>query len=186
MFFVGLVVCACVYYILRTSEEYGRKKSVKTKSAITTATVWSIALVCWPLLWKWVVGEESSNLVALPGLLWPIGLIIYDLHCLIEDESTMRSRRPSLSMDANTICSLTFALSSILGAHNNECCKNIFMTAILGCIAFVLPTPHTSENELHTSVSESVQKSILSFSTGLVLTGILLMTHHRPSSASNF
>ena len=85
------------------------------------------------------------------------------------------SKRNVLTMDANTICSLTFAVSSVIGAQQHECCRKIFMYAIIACIAFVIPAPHASSSDsINAVVIEAAQKAVLAYATGLLLGGIML------------
>ena len=85
------------------------------------------------------------------------------------------SKKGLLSMDANAICSLTFALSGILGASQDKCCHNIFLCSVLGCIAFVMPSPDIPEQTIDNIVIETIQKICLTYSTGLLLGGSMLL-----------
>ena len=99
-------------------------------------------------------------------------------------EAQVQSKRSILTMDANSICSLTFALSSIAGAQNSKCCKEIFMYAVIGCIAFVMPAPHTHLNAIENVSIEALQKSVLACATGLLLAGIMLVSRHNEVSTA--
>jgi hypothetical protein len=78
-------------------------------------------------------------------------------------------------MDANAICTLTFALSSILSAHSDGKCKNIFIYGVLGCIAFVMPNLSAPSETVENIVIETIQKMCLTYSTGLLLGGAILL-----------
>ena len=78
-------------------------------------------------------------------------------------------------MDANLICTLTFALGSVLGAHKDKCCQNLFLYGVLGCIIFVFPNPNAPEETIENIIIESIQKIVLIYSTGLLLSGAFLL-----------
>ena len=153
-----------------------QKGTTRLKSRISAITAWSIALLLWPIIWYGIVGEKSDEIVSKVGLLWPIFIIVLDMIALNRNtyESAIQTKRSILSMDASTICSLTFAISSILGSKNNVCCSRIFMAAIVFCIAFVLPAPNIQYNAVETIIVESIQKAILAYAIGFIVTGILL------------
>ena len=124
-----------------------------------------------------VIDEKYRTLEALPCLLWPLLIIGVDIGSLRGTTGDIRtlSKRNVLTMDANTICSLTFAVSSVVGAQKHECCRKIFMYAIIACIAFVIPAPHASSpDSVNTVVIEAAQKAVLAYATGLLLGGIML------------
>ena len=91
-------------------------------------------------------------------------------------DKNIKSKKQFLNMDANAICSLTFALSAILGASRDKCCHKVFLYAIFGCIIFVMPSPNIPDNVIENIVIETIQKVFLTCSTGLLLGGSLLMS----------
>ena len=136
-------------------------------------------MILWPLICKIVLKDRLYNV--LPVLLWPIivlGLDVYLLKYHTFEQHTSKNKN-ILNMDANAICSLTFALSSLLGSHKDECCKNIFIYGVLGCIAFVMPTPETPAETIESVLIDNVQKVILTYSTGLLLAGSLLLIQNK-------
>jgi hypothetical protein len=85
-------------------------------------------------------------------------------------DNPQRSRN-MLTMDANALCSLSFALSSILGASRDKSCKNMFLFGVLGCVAFVMPNVQVPPNTSEGFIIEIIQKIFLWYSTGLLLGG---------------
>ena len=136
-----------------------------------------IGIVLWPLVWKILLKENTNETISYPCLVWPIIILLIEVYLLKYHtfEQHLSKNKSLLSMDANAICSLTFALSSILGAQRDKCCKNIFIYGVLGCIAFVMPTPQTPAETLESVTIDSVQKVILTYSTGLLLGGSMLL-----------
>lgn len=127
------------------------------------------------------MGPEKSRKESIVSLLWPILIISMDVLGANNNsyESVVSSKHQVLHMDANMICSLTFALSAVIGAQKHECCSRIFLYAVMGCIAFVIPAPHLHSTSTGTIVFEALQKAILAFATGLLLTGVLMVVNDK-------
>jgi len=156
-------------------------QTARVRARLSVLTTWTVAIALWPLLYRYIVQDERHRLAALPGLLWPIMILGLDIMAMRQHtyEAHVQSKRSLLSMDANAICSLTFAIASIIGAQKHKCCNRVFLFAVIGCIAFVMPSPHTSINSVDTMTVEAVQKAILAYATGLLLTGIVLVVTQR-------
>ena len=186
---ITVLIGACVYMIAM-SMVLQRGKSARIRARLSVLTIWMIAIVLWPVCWALILREERNETASLPGLMWPIFILTLDIVAMRQNtyESHVQSKRSLLSMDANAICSLTFAIASIIGAQKHKCCNRIFLFAVLGCIAFVMPAPHTNMNAIETMTVEAVQKAVLAYATGLLLTGVMLvvaekdevgLVHHR-------
>ena len=174
---VFLVLCTCVYMVIHTSI-LQKNQSARIRARLAVFTTWTIAILVWPMLWACLLGEEKSKIAAIPSLIWPIIIILIDIVAMKQNtyETEVQSKHSVLSMDANAICSLTFAISGIIGAQNHKCCNRIFLFAVLGCVAFVMPAAHTHTNGIETITIEAAQKAILAYATGMLLSGILLVT----------
>lgn len=175
---IGATLIGAIVFMIIWSHTLQRNQTARIRARLTVLTVWTIAILVWPVVWTSVVGEERSNPVAWPSLLWPILTLGTDISAMKQstyEHAHMHSKRSMLSMDSNAICSLTFAISSIIGAKNHECCNRIFLYAVLGCIAFVMPTPYMQSNTLEMMTLEAVQKSILAYSTALLIGGVLIV-----------
>lgn len=176
---IGLCIVFIVFVVFILNRQSVRSsKRIVTRLHITT--IWTIALILWPILWVWVVQRLPARNVALVMMgfilpLFTIGNDIASLRCE-QYEENIRSKRQYLSMDANAICSMIFALSAYMGTQKNVCCNRIFLVAIVACACFVAPSPFSNSGQV---LIEATQKAILSYATGLLLTGVLL---HRMTS----
>ena len=134
-------------------------------------------ILSWPIVWCHFLGKENVYKKALVSLIWPLFLIALDMYLIKYHtlEEQMRPRKGLLTMDANALCTLAFALSSVLNANKDSCCKNLFIYGVLGCIAFVMPSPDSPSQTIENICIETVQKVILTYSTGLLLAGSLLL-----------
>ena len=109
------------------------------------------------------------------GLWWPITLLLLDILAMRQTAYDVQGRhKSSLSMDANALCSLTFAMAGIVGASSHELCNRILLFSVLGCVAFVMPSAHSETNSSAFIALDALKKAILSFATGLLLVGVLL------------
>lgn len=183
---LSLGVCiGSLVIILATSMMQQHGQTHRTKSRISVFSVWMICILIWPLIWAAILKDQIDNPLALSGLIWPIAILSIDILNMNQStyESNVQSKRSVLSMDANAIVSLTFAISSIVGAQNHTCCKRIFMFAIIGCLAFVMPSPYATSGE--TVVLECIQKAVLAYATGLLLMGVLLSINETSTLSEN-
>lgn len=177
--FIGALVYICILYIL-----VKRHLSVRGRAKLIILTILSCGIVVWPWIWMQVLQENSARKETIPSLLWPIFVLLVEIYLLkyhtFEEQS--KSRKGLLSMDANALCTLTFALSSILGSHRDPCCQNLFIYGVLGCIAFVMPSPNVPSDTLDSIFIESFQKICLTYSTGMLIAGSMLL--HSKSNVS--
>lgn len=167
----------CIVCMLVISSAYQKDTTPRVRARISAVTVWFLGIAAWPFIWASFVNKRRNEPHALVGLLWPIIILAIDIRALnyTTYEVNTQSNRSVITMDANAMCSLTFAVSGLLGAQKDSCCRDMFLYAIIGCIAFVLPAPHTNNNNTENVVIESIQKTMLAYATGLLLTGIMLM-----------
>jgi hypothetical protein len=169
----GAVVVCLTVYILRQKHVISFRGQVK----LYMLGIYVIALLLWPVFWEYMLQDYAFTKASIPSLHWPIFIILLEIYLLkyhkLENET--RSKRGILSMDANILCTLTFALSSILSSHSDEKCRNLFLYGVLGCIAFVMPNPNAPSETLENIIIESIQKMCLIYSTGLLLAGVILI-----------
>jgi len=150
---------------------------MRAKVKINVLAIYSCALVLWPYIWETLLKENSYTSHSLPSLAWPLFMILLEIYLMRYHtlESETKSRKGIISMDANLICTLTFALGSILGAHKDNCCQNLFIYGVLGCIIFVFPNPNAPQETIECIMIETIQKVVLIYSTGLLLAGAFLL-----------
>lgn len=166
------IVCAIVINLIFTKNMHFRGKA-----KIHTLTIHTIAFLLWPIVWSTFLGDNAYDSNARISLIWPLCLIALDIYLMkyhtLEEHS--RPRKGLLTMDANALCTLAFALSSVLNANKDACCKNLFIYGVLGCIAFVMPSPDSPSQTIENICIETIQKVVLTYSTGLLLGGSLLL-----------
>ena len=169
---VGVVIYMVIYGLA-----VQRTQSTRVRTRLLVTIVWMIAIALWPLVWRNVVGNSSKHPCVIIGLAWPICILLFDVLATRKHayENNLQSKRQFMTMDASTICSLTFAISAYIGAQSHKCCNKIFLWAILGCVAFIMPSPHTHTNTMETIAFEAIQKAVLAYATGMLLTGVMLV-----------
>ena len=166
-----------VLILLLISAKMSYKTSLRAKVKIQILTLYCMGIILWPLLWKILLKENAYTFASLPSLFWPLTILGIEIYLLKYHtfENEMRSKKGIISMDASTICTLTFALGSVLSAHQNECCQNLFLYGVLGCIAFVMPNPSVPPDTIENVLIETFQKVCLTYSTSLLLAGAFLL-----------
>ena len=174
----GFTAClAIIVYTLATRVKTSKNTSLRVKT--TSLLVWTCAIIIWPIVWALVLQKHVEYPNVWVSLLWPIMVLGFDMYMTFKRpyDMDMTSRRNVLSMDANALCSITFAMAGVLSAHGpNSGVSHVFIYAILGCFAFVMPSPHSAVHPLDTMFVESLQKVVLTYSTGLLLAGVMLLT----------
>lgn len=178
MLLASASVVGAVIYMLSISCVHQRQETARIRARLTVLTIWMMGIVVWPVLWAGIFKEERFDLMSKLSLLWPILIIGTDItamHQMTYEAAHTHSKRQMLSIDSNAICSLTFALSGLIGAHRHPCCNKIFLLAVLGCIVFILPAPYANTIGREAMMIETFQKIILSYATGLLIGGIMLV-----------
>ena len=168
---LGGTVAYLAHQSLKSSFCASKPLLPRTRRQVKTLSLWLACLVVWPFAWKVLFGECVS---ATPALIWPGVAMLAEMHSVLYMPSSAQegSKRNVLYMDANTICSVTLALSGALGAYTDKKKLKLFLTAIVGCFAFVMPFPNMPPSTTEHLVLEVVQKAILLYSTGILLGGI--------------
>ena len=133
-----------------------------------------IAIIMWPGIWTSTVGH-CARMETLLAFMWPIAALVFEIHTLSKYGRLFDNRKGLLQMDANTLCSITFALSGVLGARYNKEESHVFNVAVLCCVAFVMPSFSAPKNTIESTILESIQKISLVYSTGFLLTGSMFL-----------
>lgn len=168
----AIVFAAASFYVAQ------RGQTPRIRARTIVLTVWMVSILVWPLVWAFVMGKERATLGAWVSLIWPILAIGADIGAMQQstyEHAHIETKGSNLAIDSNAVCSLTFAISSIIGAQKHECCNRIFLYAVLGCIVFVMPTQYVRTTSLSTMTIEAVQKSVLAYSTALLIGGVLVV-----------
>tara|TARA_B110000046_G_scaffold173301_1_gene195795 strand:+ start:1685 stop:2455 length:771 start_codon:yes stop_codon:yes gene_type:complete len=184
---VAALVAGIVVYMLIYNFSIQEDQSTRIKTRLTVTMIWLIAITMWPAAWMAIVNANDITPYALLGLAWPILILSFDILAMRQHtyDDQLQSKRQYMTMDANAICSLTFAISAFIGAQRHPCCNRIFLWAILGCVAFIMPSPHVNVNAMETIAFEAVQKAVLAYATGLVLTGVMIVSAGHSSGTSS-
>lgn len=161
--------------VVWTAQRFRNTPAERQTQAIL-AGVYALGFILWPVLWMHLTRKRKHSEV---GLVWPMIILLLELH-LLKYNKVESKNKSMLSMDANAVCSLTFALSSVLSAQTDVCCKKIFLYGVLGCVAFVLPTPDTPAGTTEEVVIDGVQKVALTYSMGLLIGGSLMLMMSEP------
>lgn len=179
-------VAAVVVYVALSLHNTRFVSTLRARTHFQMFGAYASMIALWPLVWAIALGESRRDSIALPSLLWPIVIIAIDMVGMRHStfESHAESRKSLMNMDANAICSLTFALSSIVSAQEDACCKRIFLFAVLFCVAFVLPSIHSSSSSSIPITIEAAQKGVLAYATGLLLAGVLIASKRSPAGKS--
>lgn len=174
-----LLLGATVYVVV-VSILAQRTMTLRTRSKATKLTVYFVGILVWPMLYKWVACDSHLS-IHMIGFWWPLlmlGLEVYMMrYHTLEDQ--FKSKQGMISMDANILCTMIFALSGILGAHQDAHCHKVFITAVLGTIAFVMPTPSVPVYTLESVLIETMQKVGLFYTTGMLLSGATILLQKR-------
>lgn len=176
LFLIGSIVITLTYVHL------SQRMQLRGRVKLTILTVNMLSILLWPLIYEQFLKENAYKKSTMISLLWPIVLIALDTYLLkyhrLED---MNSRKGVITMDANAMCSMAFALSSIMQAQKDKCCSDLFIYGVIGCIIFVMPNPTVPSHTLENTVIETVQQICLTYSTGFLIAAAMMLN----SSSNN-
>lgn len=179
MKFVNISLLCGLFVVIFTYVKLSEASAYREKSHIVSASIYSLALLVWPLVWYEALGTQViSNKFSIVSLLWPIIILGFDVAMLKSNNDEVQSKKGILNIDSNTICSLTFALAGILASQfpdKKVCCSKLFMYAIIGCLVFILPFSHSSSSSMEVVGLECFQRVCLTFSTSFLIAGTLYM-----------
>lgn len=174
---LNLACIMSVVFMVELSIRLRRKMvDIHLKKKMTQIMIYSCGSVLWPILWAHVLGPLKDSHYSLPGLVWPILILLGHMYLLryTNQEKTIWKVMP-IHADASTICSLTFTLSSILSAQNKGC-SHVFTAAIFACLFFIVPMPSIPTMTMEHVAIEALQQVCLSYSIGFLLSGVLLVS----------
>ena len=160
-------------------------ESVRTRARIIVTLIWLCMIMFWPVIWRIIVAKHVRSIHPIIGLIWPVGVLSLDLLSMRQNtyENQRQPKRPYMTMDANAMCGLTFGIAGFLGVNRDREISKIFLSAIVACIAFIMPTPYTDGTSLYTVGVDAFQKGVLAYATGLLISGVVLV-HNAPVSTA--
>lgn len=170
-----VIMYACYIFFTKDVSIYGQRK-------MSMNLVYTVGLVLWPLIWKKLFASHLQNPLTYAALAWPLLYISFEIY--LSKYQGIQKPKAMMSMDANALCTLAFALSGVLGAHKDASLHNIFVYGVLLAVAFVMPSPHAPNESLENVFVDAGQRVCLTYATGLVLGGSILMNEKKNQKGS--
>lgn len=164
-------------------------ETVRIQKRIVISLIWMSMIAGWPFVWRSIVEPHATSPYVIIGLLWPVAILSLDILSMRQHtfDNQRHSRRQFMTMDANAICNLTFGIAAFLGVQRvHPSVSRVFLWAILGCVAFIMPSPHPEgEASIDSLAFEAFQKGILAFATGILISGVIIVTQSSSSSSTS-
>lgn len=131
-------------------------------------------VVLWPCVMFSMIPEvERSCNACLPPLVWVALAHAVDM-LLLHHGKTNDGSHGSLRIDPNCIAGITFGVCGLLGQKNDSRYTHIFLYAIVICLTSVLPSHNLKRDCMEAHIFESVQKVLVTWCIGLMVTGVSL------------
>ena len=169
---LGAAVVGAVYLVLVHPEDEDAERRARA-SAVRT-----LFAVLWPAVLFASVPEEDRTRVSLAlPLAWNAAVWALDAHFLHHAPS--KDTAPaSLRLDPTSIAGLSFGLCGLVKPDSKH--TRLFLAAVVGCLALVLPSHNLEPGCVEEQWFESVQKALLMWCIGLLITGVVLGWHPEP------
>jgi hypothetical protein len=163
-------------------------ETVRIQKRIVITLIWMSMIAAWPFVWRLIVEPHAVSPYVIIGLLWPVAILSLDILSMRQHtfDNHRHTRRQFMTMDANAICNLTFGIAAFLGVQQrvNPKLSQVFLWAILGCVAFIMPSPHPEgEASIDSLAFEAFQKGVLAFATGILISGVIITQSSATSSS---
>jgi hypothetical protein len=170
---LGALVALIALYEIKKHVENTKDKSPKLDMLFFR----TCGVVFWPLVFHTLVSKDSQkDYKLLFPFLWPILMWMVDSYLIIYGQPSKNSlhKVATIRVEPSVICSMTFALYGLVGGNLSQKHSHIFMYAILACIAFAFPSHNLDPGSKEEQVIEAFQRTITTFCTGLMFTGVAL------------
>ena len=177
---VGVATVLAAY-----AQAHARLSGVARRRALA-ATVRTVGALAFPAVLHSLVPREDrrSTLLAIP-LAWNAVVWAIDAHLLHHGKaSEERGGVASLRIDPSSVTPLAFGLCSLVGARPDSAYTHLFLYAVVGCIVLVLPTHNLAPDTVEAQLFENVQKAVLMWCIGLVVTGVVLTRSHATATVA--
>lgn len=170
--FVGLI---CIF--VASYKKYKEKdRSVIEKKRILCGGIRTFGNVAMPVvLFKMLPKEDEACRAVMPAILWISCLNLLDSYLLFNSESSTNTKPASILMEPTCITGLTFALCGYIGTRAEQKYGNLFLYAVMICLACVLPSHNIHPEAVEAQVLESVQKTILFGCIATLIAGVCLV-----------
>lgn len=158
---------------------YSNAEDALTRRRVLAASMRTCgALAFPPLLFSLLRSEDAGCSACILPLLWHAAITLIDQHLLFRAPSNdleSKGAPASVRMDPNCVAGLAFGLCGYLNARNDHPYGHVFLYAIVGSVACVLPTHNLAPGCIEHQVIESFQKSALFACISLVIAGVCLV-----------
>lgn len=145
-----------------------------------TRTVSMVIRSFGPLLWPGILSalvtrrDRACRAMWLPTA-WLLGTWLVDMMLLAYGESTEPGVTPAmLRLDPASVTAIGFGLSGLAGARADTPHVHLFLTAIVGCVAVVLPSHNLKRGSRADVVFGNVQRVVLVWCIALLISGVAL------------
>lgn len=161
----------------------GSRDREEEETRLVFNAVLTVGVLWWPIVWDATIGlhrliEEPRLLL---GFIWVPVLTMLELQYVSQfSAATGKAGRASalfqhsdLNSDTSAIISAAFAMGSLLySSSKNYTATHIIMYALVFCLAFVVPTLQVPPETKAAVMWRSVQKLILNYAIGFIISGI--------------
>lgn len=133
----------------------------------------SLGAIVFPLLlFKLLPEDKKMCNASIPPLLWMSIATLVDEYLLFYSKSAETNKPASIRLDPNCLAGLAFGISGFVGVRENNELSPLFLTAVVVCLAIVLPSHNLEQGSFEEQVMESVQKTVLLSCISLVMAGV--------------
>lgn len=180
---LSVVVIVSVYAAKQLNDipETGDPEVKREKMRIIGATISTVGIFIWPVLWDMLIGYSIvvHRPLTIFGFLWPIIIGIIDLNASSSPRNVQAQRVfgfGQLTTNANTLIGTIFAFGSLLVSQSNSKLADatipLLMYALLLLIAFIVPIPNINPNDYSGFSVNAAQSVFFSYAMGFIIAGI--------------
>lgn len=188
----GVLPIAVIIIIVATFQaRRGDARMRQEKTRILSSGITAAMLIFWPILFGLVVGWHvvAKNPIVIVGFIWAAVILVWDIYTSCahpETGSDAQKRVADTKTNANIIVGAAWAVGALLAVINTQGRTQpargarILLMALVMCIAFVIPI--ILDIDPRTLMARSVraaQRSVLQYSIGLFVAGIIVSWVHK-------
>jgi hypothetical protein len=200
--FIVLVLMACLnllqkfwirirqlyknHYLRKDIKEFSPSTVQRQQQqAMIMITVLTVMFLIWPLFFDALVGfyKMRYSFATVIGFIWTFVLQLWDILYWIRprpmETLAKRFEDGSLQADAQSIVTIAFAMGTLLFREPPETlCTSIKVSVppiklgLLLALSFLIPNPMANDRTIFGFALRALQKSLLNFSLGFIVTGI--------------
>lgn len=179
MLLVGVVTfvsVACVVRLfLSTSPRLVDVRSSIRSKQYLASFIRTLGMVMWPFVLLCVVKrEDRSNTILVIPILWHVCMWFVDMHFVLHATHATDSIPASIRIDPMLLGGVALGICNLVGNRPDSKYAYLFMYAMVVCFLFVMPTHTLKSGCIEEQIIDNVQKVILYYCIGFLLSGILL------------